>query len=209
MVIDGLEDSGQADNTMIVLWSDHGFHLGEKLRWAKRTLWEETTRVPLIIAGPGVVPNAKCSRPVGLIDVYPTLLDCCGLPARSDLEGTSLRTLLEDPAAQWERPAICTFGPNNHSVRGQRYRYTIYADGSQELYDHQADPNEWHNLVADAQAVTPEHREVIDRLSQWLPSTNVDPVPGSAGSDSPLYGEGRMPLDEAMRRAAEGTRRGQ
>ncbi len=100
-------------------------------------LWEETTRVPLIFAGPSIERDAKCSRPVGLIDVYPTLLDLCDLPAREDLEGASLRPLLRNPVAQWDKPAICTFGPNNHSLRGERYRYTIYADGSQELYDHE------------------------------------------------------------------------
>ncbi len=202
IVIDGLETSGEVENTIVVLWSDHGFHLGEKLRWAKRTLWEETTRVPLIFAGPNIERDAKCSRPVGLIDVYPTLLDLCDLPAREDLEGQSLRPLLRDPMAEWERPAICTFGPNNHSLRDERYRYTVYADGSQELYDHDADPAEWHNLVADGNAL-PEHAAVIERLSRWLPKTNADPVPGSAGSDSPLYGEGKIPLNEAMKRAAD------
>ena len=202
MVIDGLETSGAADNTVIVLWSDHGFHLGEKLRWAKRTLWEETTRVPLIFAGPGIQADAECSRPVGLIDVYPTLLDLCDLPPRDGLEGVSLRPLLRDPMSEWEKPAICTFGPNNHSLRGQRYRYTVYADGSQELYDHDADPAEWHNLAAGGN-MSPEHAAVIQRMSRWLPKTNAEPVPGSAGSDSPLYGEGKIPLNEAMKRAAD------
>jgi arylsulfatase A-like enzyme len=203
MVIDGLEASGAADNTIIVLWSDHGFHLGEKLRWAKRSLWEETTRVPMIMAGPSIAVDAECSRPVGLIDVYPTLLDLCGLPARNDLEGISLAQLLEDPKAKWDRPAICTFGPNNHSLRGDRYRYTVYADGSQELYDHQSDPHEFQNLAHGDGPRSAQHRAVIERMSRWLPKTNLDPVPGSAGSDSPLYGEGSIPLGEAMKRAAE------
>jgi choline-sulfatase len=203
IVIDGLEKSGAADNTIIVLWSDHGFHLGEKLRWAKRTLWEETTRVPMIFTGPMVSRDARCAQPVGLIDVYPTLLDLCGLPAREDLEGMTLRPLLEDPAATWKRPAICTFGPNNHSLRDQRYRYTSYADGSQELYDHQSDPHEWQNLVGTGGKVSAEHGAVIQRLSRWLPQTNAAPVIGSAGSDSPLYGEGgNVSLSEAMKRAA-------
>ncbi|MCH5375073.1 MAG: sulfatase-like hydrolase/transferase, partial [Planctomycetes bacterium] len=202
MLMDGLEASGAAQRTVIVLWSDHGFHLGEKLRWGKRTLWEESTRVPMIFAGPGIKPDAKCSRPTGLIDVYPTLLDLCGLPARNDLEGMSLTLLLADPDAAWERPAICTFGPNNHSLRDERYRYTIYADGSQELYDHRADPDEWQNLAA-GESMSPEHKAAIERLSAWLPKINADPVPGSAGSDSPLYGEGKIPLGEAITRAAQ------
>ena len=200
-VLDGLQASNEADNTIVVLWSDHGFHLGEKLRWAKRTLWEETTRVPLVFAGPGIVENAKCSRPVGLIDVYPTLLEACGLPPREVLEGESLVRLLADPDANRERPAICTFGPNNHSLRSERWRYTVYDDGSEELYDHESDPNEWRNLAADQASMTPAHAAVIKQLRRWLPETNVDPVPRSAGSDSPLYGEGNVPLGEAMRRA--------
>lgn len=201
MVLNGLKQSGAENSTIVVLWSDHGFHLGEKLRWAKRTLWEETTRVPLMIAGPGIAADAKCSRPVGLMDVYPTLLEWCGLPPRDVLEGASLGKLLKDADAPWARPAICTFGPNNHSLRSERWRYTVYADGSEELYDHDADPNEWQNLAADRSKLSTEQAAIIQDLRQWLPEKNVDPVPGSAGSDSPLYGEGSIPLDQAMRRA--------
>jgi arylsulfatase A-like enzyme len=201
MLINSLQQSGAAENTIIVLWSDHGFHLGEKLRWAKRTLWEETTRVPLIFAGPGIVANQKCSRPVGLIDVFPTLLDLAHLPQRTDLQGKSLKPLLEKPKSPWNRPAICTFGPNNHSLRGNRYRYTRYADGSEELYDHRDDPNEWKNLLT-GQNASNEARQVANRMNDWLPTHNADPVVGSAGSDSPLYGEGNIPLGEAMKRGA-------
>ncbi|MFK8112264.1 MAG: sulfatase [Rubripirellula sp.] len=199
MLIEGLEASGEAENTLIVLWSDHGFHMGEKLRWAKRSLWEETTRVPMIFAGPGVVPGARCGKAVGLIDVFPTLLDTCGLPARDDLEGESLRPLLLDANAEWDRPAICTFGPNNHSLRSERYRYIRYSDGSEEFYDLQVDKHEWNNLAV-GQKRTAKVEAIIKRLSQWLPTVNVDPVPGSAGSDSPLYGEGTVSLGEAMKR---------
>ena len=201
-VVDALNASDAAENTIIVLWSDHGFHLGEKQRWAKRTLWEETTRVPLIFVGPGVDVNACCSRPVGLIDVYPTLLELCGLPDREELEGNSLCPLLVDATTSWDQPALCTFGPNNHSLRSDRYRYTVYADGSQELYDHEKDPNEWANLVAADGACSPEHRAIIEKMKQSLPLKNVDPVPGSAGSDSPLYGEGGdVSLGEAMKKS--------
>lgn len=199
MVMKGLQESGEADNTIVVLWSDHGFHLGEKMRWAKRSLWEETTRVPVIFSGPGIAENARCTRPVGLIDVFPTLLDMCALAPRADAEGTSLRPLLENPKATWERPALCTFGPNNHSLRGERYRYIRYADGSEELYDCKLDPNEWNNLAA-ADVRTPKDQAIIDHLANWIPKTNVDPVPGSSGSDSPLYGDGDVSLGEAMKR---------
>lgn len=182
IVLDALRKSRHADNTIIVLWSDHGFHLGDKLRWGKRSLWEEATRAPLMIAGPGLPQGKRCRRPVGMIDLYPALVDLCSLPERPALEGKSLRPLLEDPDAAWYRPALTTFGPNNHSLRSERYRYTRYADSSEELYDHDADPGERINLAArpESQAIIAEHRK-------WLPPYNREPLPGSAGSDSPLY----------------------
>lgn len=183
MVLQALRNSEYAGNTLVVLWSDHGFHLGEKQRWEKRSLWEEATRAPLILAGPGITGATRCRKPVGMIDLYPTLADLCGLPPRSELEGHSLRPLLEDPEAPWERPALTTFGPNNHSLRSERYRYTRYADGSEELYDHEADPREYTNLAGD-----PAFRPIMEDMRRWLPQVNRDPLPGSTGSDSPLYG---------------------
>ena len=201
-VLDGLNESQAAENTIVVLWSDHGFHLGEKQRWAKRTLWEETTRVPLIFAGPGIAADSISDRPVGLIDVYPTMLEMCGLPAKEGLEGLSLTELLKDPAAKRDRPALCTFGPNNHSLRSDRFRYTVYADGSQELYDHKSDPHEWSNLISANGTVPAEHAAVVEAFQKWIPATNAQPVPGSAGSDSPLYGEGGdVSLNEAMQKS--------
>ena len=198
MVLEGLEASGEADNTIIVLWSDHGFHLGEKQRWAKRTLWEDTTRVPLIITAPGMAEGEVCSRPVGLIDLYPTLTDMCGLPPKADNEGVSLKRLLLNPQAAWEQPTLTTFGPNNHSIRSEHWRYTRYVDGTEELYDHRKDPNEWTNLASN-----PEYVQVMRRHRTSIPKLNAVPLPGSAGSDSPLYGEGGgVSLSEAMKRAA-------
>ncbi len=181
-VLDALAASPYADNTYIMLWSDHGFHLGEKLRWGKRSLWEESARSPLIIAGPDVVKGARCKRPVGMIDLYPTLVDLCGLPEREELEGNSLRPLLEDPNAEWEQPALTTFGPNNHSLRSERFRYISYADGSEELYDHDNDTHERTNLASN-----PDYRDVIDDMRQWLPEINREEVEGSGGSDSPIF----------------------
>ncbi len=201
MVLDGLVASGAADQTIIVLWSDHGFHLGEKQRWAKRSLWEETTRVPLIFAGPGIQAGAICDRPVGLLDVYPTLIELCQLAPRADLDGQSLQPLLKDPQLAWSRPALCTFGPGNHSLRSQRWRYTRYADGSEELYDHASDPHEWTNL-AFTEELRQTHAPILAELRHWLPRTDAPLLPGSAGSDSPLYGEGDVSLEEAMRRGA-------
>jgi len=179
-VLDALAASPHAEDTLVVLFSDHGFHLGEKGRWAKRSLWEEATRVPLILAGPGIAP-AVSPRPVGLIDLYPTLLELCGLEADPALEGRSLRLLLEEPEREWPWPALTTFGPGNHSVRSTHWRYVRYGDGKEELYDHRSDPHEFSNLAADERLlpVLSEHR-------RWLPK-NPAPVQegsGSAGLDA-------------------------
>ncbi len=183
-VLDGLAQSGAADNTIIVLWSDHGFHLGEKMHWAKRTLWEESTRVPMMIVGPELPAGHQTTKPVGLIDIYPTLIDLCSLPPKTGLDGISLKPLLTATEAEWDRPAITTFGPNNHSLRSERWRYIRYDDGSEELYDHDKDPRERTNL-----ATRPEYRSVIKKLSQWIPTHNATIAPGSSGSGSPLYSE--------------------
>jgi arylsulfatase A-like enzyme len=149
-VLDALEDSPYGDNTIVVFWSDHGYHLGEKGHWHKRTLWERSTRVPLIIAAPGVTkPRTKCSRPVSLLDIYPTLIALCRVGERIDLEGKDLSPLLKDPQAKWENAAVTTWQPDNHSVRTERWRYTRYRTGEEELYDHNVDPNEWNNLASD------------------------------------------------------------
>lgn len=180
-LLDALDASPYAKNTQIVLWSDHGFHLGEKQRWGKRSLWEESTRSPLIFAGPGIQP-ARCPRPVGLIDIYPTLNALCGMPKRKELEGRNLQPLLANPKADWPYATLTSFGPGNHSVRSEDWRYVQYADGSAELYDHRTDPQEWTNVAGDA-----AHAEVIDWHKRWIPQTEEGLVPRSAGSDSPLF----------------------
>ena len=169
-VLDALDKGPHARNTIIVLFSDHGYHLGEKQRWSKFSLWERTTRVPLIISVPGGV-KGKCDQPVELLSLYPTLVDLCGLPANTKLEGVGLRALLENPGAAWEHVALSTLGQNNHAVRDRRWRYIRYADGSEELYDHKNDPNEWRNLAA--KDPLPEHATVIKRLKARLPKINL------------------------------------
>lgn len=172
-LLDALDQSPYAENTVIVLWSDHGFHLGEKQHWEKRSLWEESTRVPLIFAGPNTgKAGGRCSRPVGLIDIYPTLIDLCGLPARQELQGHSLVPLLENPSRAWEYPALTTHHPGNHAVRTERWRYIQYANGDEELYDHDCDPNEWKNLAND-----PQYGEVKKRLAIHIPKTNAPYAP--------------------------------
>jgi len=168
-LLDALERSEHADNTIIVLWGDHGWHLGEKQHWRKHALWEVTTRTTLVIAGPeGVAQNELCERPVSLVDLYPTILEMCGLPTRVGLDGQSLVPLLENPEMDWQRPVIMTFGYQNHAVRTDRWRYIRYKDGGEELYDHFKDPNEWTNLVP-----VEIFQPVIDKLNKELPIANV------------------------------------
>ncbi len=173
-VIDALERNGLADRTIIVLWSDHGWHLGEKDITGKNTLWQRSTHVPLIFAGPGVAAKAKCDQPVELLDIYPTLIDLCDLPKRNDLEGHSLLPQLRDAATPREFPAITTHNQGNHTIRSRRWRYIRYADGTEELYDTQSDPNEWTNLAG-----KDEYREVIAEHAKWLPKIDRPPMKGS------------------------------
>jgi arylsulfatase A-like enzyme len=173
-VLDALAASPYADNTIVVLWSDHGWHLGEKLITGKNTLWERSTRVPLIFAGPGVAGHARCEQPAELLDIYPTLVELCGLPAQKQLEGHSLVPQLQEATTPRDWPAITTHNQGNHAIRSKRWRYIHYADGSEELYDMQEDPHEWNNLAGDAQ-----YQPVIADHARWLPKVDVPPMPGS------------------------------
>ena len=168
-VLDALENGPHKENTIIVLWTDHGWSLGEKQHWRKHALWEVTTKTTLVIAGPeDVGKNQLCKKPVSLVDLYPTLLDLCGLPSRDGLDGKSLVPLLKSPEMEWERPVLMTFGYENHAIRTDRWRYIRYNDGGEELYDHDSDPNEWKNLASNA-----EYRPLMDMLKRSLPTTNV------------------------------------
>jgi arylsulfatase A-like enzyme len=174
-ILDALNETGLAENTIVVVWSDHGWHLGEKEITGKNTLWERSTRVPLLFAGPGVAKGSRCNQPAELLDIYPTLLDLCGLTKRDDLEGHSLVPQLRDPAAAREWPAITSHNQGNHAVRSERWRYIRYADGSEELYDMRSDPHEWTNLSADSQ-----YGKVISEHRKWLPKIDARPASGSA-----------------------------
>jgi arylsulfatase A-like enzyme len=170
-VIDALDQSELLDNTIVVLWTDHGWHLGEKQHWRKFALWEEATRTPLIIVAPGVTPGSRCNRPVNLIDIYPTLIDLCDLPRRDELEGKSLRPLFIDPKTPWDRPSLTTHKRNNHALRSERFRYIRYADGSEELYDHTVDPLEWQNIAGN-----PAYADAKQMLTKWFPTRNAPRV---------------------------------
>jgi choline-sulfatase len=174
-VLAALKEKGLEENTIVVVWGDHGWHLGEKGITGKNTLWDRGTKVPLIFAGPGVTSGQLCSQPAELLDLYPTLVELAGLPPRNDLEGLSLAPQLKDAATKRERPAITSHNQGNHGIRSENWRYIRYADGSEELYDMRADPEEWNNLVGD-----PAHAEVLAEHRKWLPEIDLPPAPGSA-----------------------------
>jgi arylsulfatase A-like enzyme len=178
-LLDAFDKSPDRDNTIIVLWGDHGWHLGEKEHWRKFTLWEEATRTPLLWVVPGVTkPGGVCGRTVDLMGLYPTLCGLCGLPKPAHVEGADLRPLLADPQAAWDTPAVTTFHRNNHAVRSERWRYIRYADGSEELYDHEADPYEWTNAAGDA-----KHAVTKAGLAKHLPTANLPERPRGKDKD--------------------------
>jgi iduronate 2-sulfatase len=178
-VLAALEASPYADNTVVVLFSDHGYHIGEKNRFSKHTLWERSTRVPLIFAGRELPDGQSVTAPVELLDIYPTLLDLAGLEENRLNEGESLVALIEDPAAPWPHAAVTTYGRNNHGVAFEGYRYIRYEDGAEEFYDHSTDPNEWYNLAEE-----PDRRDEMDLFTRYLPSVNA---PWSSVSDVDFY----------------------
>ena len=164
-VLDALDASSRRDNTIVVLWSDHGFHLGEKDHIEKFALWEKANRIPFIVVAPGVTkPGGVCEAPIDMSALYPTLLELGGLSSDEACDGVSIVPLLENPESKWKRPALMTYGRGNHAVRSERWRYIRYADGSEELYDHQNDPNEWTNLASEKR-----FSSVIASHKKWLP----------------------------------------
>ena len=174
-VLDALDDSGLAGNTVVVFYSDNGFHLGEKRHWHKSTLWERATHVPFVIAGPGLgTPGQRIDRPVSLQDLYPTLVDLCGLPVADSerIDGDSLAPLIADPDRMWREAALTTYLRGNHALRTERWRYIRYHDGGEELYDRDADPTEERNLAA-----RPEMRPLITDLRAEFPASDAPNAP--------------------------------
>jgi arylsulfatase A-like enzyme len=179
-VLDAYDKSPHKDNTIIILWGDHGWHLGEKEHWRKFALWEEATRAPFIWVVPGVTkPGGISKSPVDFMSVYPTLCELTALPKPAWLEGDNIKPLLSDPAAAWTGVGITTFGTNNHAIRTDRWRYIRYADGTEELYDHSNDEYEWTNLAAN-----PEHTALKASLAKHFPTNNVPPSSTGRMSDS-------------------------
>ena len=172
-LLDAIQQCDKKNNTIIVFWGDHGWHFGEKHHWRKFALWEEATRAPLIWVAPNVTnAGTLCPQPVDFMSIYPTLCDLADIPSPNHLEGKSLRPLLEKPTADWPGIALTTHGYKNHAIRNDRWRYIQYQNGSQELYDHDADPYEWNNLAGKS-----EYASIIQELEKHLPKTNQLPPP--------------------------------
>ena len=148
-----------------MLVSDHGWHLGEKKHWCKGAIWEQTTHIPFIVQGKGVKSGSVCAEPVSLIDVYPSLVDLAGFDVPEYLEGKSVKPQLYDPTIK-RSPVISSYGAGNTAIRSRNWRYIRYEDGSEELYDHRVDPNEWTNLASDM-----NYEDIKTRLSAHIPDT--------------------------------------
>lgn len=172
IVMNSLRESGRDKDTMICFTSDNGYHLGEKQRFAKFSLWGRSTRVPLIFAGPDVTPKI-IADPVGLIDIYPTALDMLKLPPNSENAGRSLRPLLTGTKNLPIQPQISVYGKDNFAIIDDRYRYIRYADGAEELYDLRSDPNEWHNI-----ADKPDSKPIMMRLKSMIPQNSRPDIKG-------------------------------
>ena len=180
-VIDALENGPNRDKTIVVLWSDHGWHLGEKQHWQKFTAWRVCSRVPLIVRVPQGVPGLPegtkagdiCSKPVNLLSLFPTLTELAGLPRKSDNDGPSIVPLLRNPKAAWPHVSITHLGePRSYGLSAERWRYLHYANGDEELYDIAADRYEWANLAAQ-----PTHRAKLKELRALAPQKFAPRVP--------------------------------
>lgn len=215
-LLNALEQSEYADNTIVVLWSDHGMHMGEKENIEKFTLWESSTRVPFIINAPGVTQGgSKTSQPVSLIDIYPTLVDLAGFEIPSHTDGNSLVPLMNNPNAKSD-PVITSYriSPNEswhigpmfepeigHAVRSENFRYIYYTGtGLEELYDHRTDPNEWNNIAyqKENEEIVQKHRNVLLKLLPELTWDDSDPDGYEINKDGLVEKEDYIPMSELI-----------
>ena len=176
-VLRALETGPHAQNTTVMLWSDHGWHLGEKSHWRKFTLWERSTRNVLMVKAPGVTQaGGICDSAVSMMNLYPTLVELEDLGKAGPQDGVSMLPLLKNPKAKWQRPVLTTYGRENHTIRTggvkEGWRYIRYSDGGEELYDRAKDPNEWKNLAA-----LPELAAKKAELAKFLPAINEADAP--------------------------------
>lgn len=184
-LMDAFDQSDYRENTIVVLWSDHGYAFGEKDHYAKNTLWERSTHVPFIMVVPGVTQaGSRTDSPVDLTCLYPTLTKLCGLPVPNGLDGVDIGPLLENPRVPWKVPAIIDYLKGNTAIRTKDWRYIQYDEGrkGEELYDLVSDPNEWTNLIG-------THRELAGPFKSWLPESYAKEVPskGAYEFDSSNY----------------------
>ncbi len=164
-VIDALDKSKYKDNTIVVFWSDHGYHFGEKGYWGKHTLWERTTHIPHVWAGPGIPANAKHNFPVSALDIFPTLVDVCGLKNKQELDGKSMKEIFKDPKKDFDRIAItASHKGNGFSIVNKEWRYMRHPHGEEELYDRKTDRTEWKNLAKD-----PKYDKIKQEMNKLLP----------------------------------------
>jgi arylsulfatase A-like enzyme len=228
-VLDALESSPQRDNTIVVLWSDHGWHLGEKEHWQKFTGWRACARVPLMIRVPKGVPGlaegtqagSVCDRSVSLVDLFTTLTELCGLPEKDGLESRSLVPLLANPSAEWPHAAITHLDkPENYAITTERWRYIHYQGDEEELYDIANDPHEWTNLaakpehaakLAEMRALAPKEIKVTEAAAKKTPASRPNIVLILA--DDLGYGdvrcynaESKVPTPHIDRLAGQGMR---
>ena len=178
VIFEALEMSPHYNNTVVFVWGDHGWHLGEKLKYRKGTGWSESTRIPFVVRLPGMVGRQDCRRLVNMIDFYPTLIELCGLPEKKVLDGRSFAPLLKHPAMPWDFPTVTINGEGNASACDDRWRFIRYSDGTEELYDLQTDPQEWHNLITQP---SPAGEAAMLRLEELLPKTFAEAIPRSKG----------------------------
>jgi arylsulfatase A-like enzyme len=196
LILDALDKSPYADNTLIVLVGDNGFHHGEKERWGKSALWREACHVPLVIVAPKGdkrIAKGNCTSVVSSIDIYPTLIDACNLPKiENQLAGNSLMPLLSNVNMKWNKPSVSTFLPGNFVIHANQWNFIKYVDGSMELYNTANDENEFVNL-----ARKPEYNAISDSLSLFLPISYVSGIQQTNEDDESLPNKG--PLNRKRR----------
>ncbi len=192
-VLKALENSEYANNTIIVLWGDHGYHIGEKDHMGKTTLWEQATRNLLMVKMPGGRKGVRVDEPVSLLDIFPTLQELCRLPkAPQELSGENIANLLKKKGAKRSAPVVTDLAAGSHTVRDARWRYIAYADGGEELYDHDSDPYEFHNLAGKS-----EYRATIDSLKKWLPAMSAKAVGPTSEPGYEAWRQGRRESNQS------------
>lgn len=190
-ILESLEKSPHSDNTIVVLWSDHGYRLGEKGTFAKVALWNRATISPLIFSGPGILQNQRIDSPVELFSIYPTLVELCSLPPSQNIEAKSIYPLLKNPNSNWEIPAITTWARNNHAIVTKDYRYIRYEDGSEELYLLRKDPNEWYNVANDK-----EYSKTKNDLAKFIPVLNMKWAANSSYDNNDYFKKQKLEQSE-------------